>query len=159
MHKIHLQNDRRPMFVSYSNGFEITSLLDTGALLNVYTGNAKEFLLTFPDAVLADKKTFIGGFGGNKSTLCDIYIVPELVIGDIVIHNLPVAIQPNDNIHSDLILASCIFQKWKFSIDYCNGLLELDCNRRDIYVKNTLHETRSDIITGFFVFTQKEDLE
>lgn len=121
--------------------------------MNVYTGSIESFKLLFPNMYDSGKYTLIGGFGGSKLIKCKVYIIPEFILNGITFHNVPVSVQPNDNIYADFILASCIIQKWKFFIDYVNQYLEIECDRSDVYVKYRTHEDDKNLIVNYFVFT------
>ena len=152
---VKLTNDKTPMFAVYSNSFEIGALFDTGAFISVYTESEVSFKSKFPKAVNTGKNTLIGGFGGKGDRKCSVYVIPELLIGDGVIYNLPVALCPIKNISAELILSSGIFRNWPFTIDYRNKSLVVDCPSNSIHAKYMTSAVNSDIISEFCVFIQQ----
>lgn len=101
-----------------------TVLIDTGASFSVYTGNEDELLLFEPNAIDTKSKVYISGFGGGK--ICKVFILPEVLIGEFKILNLPIALFPNKGMKQDIILSTIVFNKTPFTIDYPNYKLYLN---------------------------------
>ena len=101
---IKLTSKLRPTFNCTRLELKCSTLLDTGAFFSVFTRGVDILKLYFPDATFSGIKVPIGGFGGSAK-LCDVFIIPEITIGELTIYNLPVALQINKNITSLLILS------------------------------------------------------
>ena len=139
-----------PKFLSNEKNFSI--LLDTGAYMSVFTKSVKTFEQYFKAAYYSGYNTVIGGFGG-KGTICPVYVIPEFSIGCIRIVNLPIAIQYNNKISSEVILASHVFGNTPFTVDYSNR--ELLLSSRNIRCRYKVDD-RTGLINGFISFTQEE---
>lgn len=153
---IKLTNDKRPVFIIYANGTDVLAMLDTGAFMNVYTKDESLFRRRFPNAYKVKEQTLVGGFGGRDSIVCDVYLIPIVQIGSTTFHNLPIAIQPNANISTELILSSVTLRRWPFTIDYLHKELSVDKIGNDVYARYSVFSHKPDIISDFFVFTQEE---
>lgn len=72
------------------------------------------------------------------------------MLGDSLIENLPVAIQPNNLISSDLILSSYVLKDYPFTVDYANR--EIKVQTFDVRCRYKLHKAK-ELIDGFIVFS------
>ena len=145
---IKLIRDNMPLFMNNTNTYSI--LLDTGASISVFTEVLPVFKRYFKDAIYSGYNTIVGGFGGPGSE-CPVYIIPHLEIGNSCVVNLPVAVQPSENISYNLILSAYVFKNHPFEIDFKNK--EINVDDFNIRCRYKMHKSL-DIIDRFVVFTQ-----
>lgn len=140
--------------VIFDENMDIRILLDTGAKISVFTRGLEAFLEIFPNAVKAERKYLLGGFGGSKKDLCEVYTIPRFSLGGIQINNLPVVIATNKYISSEIVLSAYVFKKNRLTIDFDNDKIEI-LYSRPIYCILTSSEIDSNYAGGFAVFTQE----
>lgn len=150
--KIKLYNNVRPIFKGETDKGELSVLLDTGAVMSVYTDSIENLVRI---ATIKDTKrcTRIGGFGGEGAQY-PVYTIDKVKVGRLSIINLPVAVTNQAHISSDLVLASSVLSKHPFLIDYTNKELSIDGEDISITCKFITSPLNSDIISSFCVFTQ-----
>lgn len=152
--KIKLYNNVRPIFKGEVDKGELSVLLDTGAVMSVYTDSIENLARI---AAVKDTKRYtrIGGFGGEGGQY-PVYTIDKIKIGTLSIINLPIAVTNQAHISSDLVLASCVLSKHPFIVDYTNKELSLAEEDITITCKFMTSPLNSDIISSFCVFTQDE---
>ena len=147
---IKLFDDNKPIIKCSSNSNFYYGLLDTGAAFSVFTRSIKTLKRLYPEAYSINKKIPIGGFSGNPQ-LCCVYIIPKIIIGGLLIYNLPVAVDPNDKIEAYLILSSVIFKDIPFTIDYSCRTLALDAEAPVLSCKACVYKNDINYIDSFSV--------
>lgn len=145
-----LYKEDSPLLKAHISSNPVDLLLDTGAYYSVYTRNINVLMSKFPDIFKTEDYALIGGFGHGKSR-CSIYIIPKLCIDNLVVYNLPVAYCPRPYISAELVLASNIFKKTPFRIDYQNQIIEFDSKTNQIWCN---YKTKDSIWISTYVFTQ-----
>lgn len=110
------KNYQRPI-VELSDWYNLTALLDTGALFPVWT--APERLLVKIGGKLFQKGVSFSGFGG--STKGNLYRVPMVSIGSLEFSDMPiVACDDLEEVPYQLILSATMFQNLIYEIDDAN---------------------------------------
>ncbi|MFG6392859.1 MAG: hypothetical protein K1W24_01515 [Lachnospiraceae bacterium] len=82
--------NKKPKFNLDINGIRLICLYDTGAITAVWCGSKELFEETFPKRELQQSKFSIGGFGGRKRILTDIFRVDGFRMGEIEFPKFPV---------------------------------------------------------------------
>ncbi len=85
--------DERLLFNVNIDNKPITTLYDTGAQDSVWCDSLDELLYYFPKAYPTHSSSIIAGFGGVGVERSEVYIIPELHVGELVLLELPVVIK------------------------------------------------------------------
>lgn len=111
----------RPIFMAKINHIDINCMLDTGAIIPVFSRNEKIFKRTFSryKGVTPCKYVTLSGFGNTKCTGL-VYNVPEFTFSDgkhtIKYKDMKVLHVPS-NMPCDLILPATMFVTTRYAID------------------------------------------
>lgn len=122
-----------------------TALLDTGALIPVWTKEAR--LLEALGATLDRKNVSFSGFGGE--TTGDLYKI-DLQFGKIVYPGLPIIVHENNDIPGYFIFSATMFRNMIYTIDdiskkfiiiltdnqICHNIKVLDSNGKIVVLVN-----------------------
>ena len=160
-------NFEKPV-VGVEHGQVVNAIIDTGAHISAYFGTKDDLIDLFPDAEETSYIAWIGGFGGNKRTFCEIMKVPyiafhdELSLSQFRINNLLLAVCNMDEPY-DILLAGTLFNKvdlcFLYRNDPCSMKIEFD---RDVYCihgvleENKVIESEKQLIKSTKTFLQLE---
>ncbi len=104
----------RPSFSYFSNGIEVSALLDSGAETPVWCTGEKRFLRAYPDAIKQQWDSEIRGFG-ERAERGSVFIIPEFELNDgkdsYKIFNLMVAVCYHPLIGYDFAMSDTMFFK------------------------------------------------
>lgn len=113
-------NARRPVVkLNWFNGCR--ALLDTGALLPVWTANGE--ILQELGAKLIKKNVSFGGFGGDAEGA--LYRV-DFYLGNLIFKDMPIVATSMQDLNCHLILPAIMFDKTIYEIDTINHALNID---------------------------------
>lgn len=100
-----------------------TGLLDTGALIPMWTKSLDLFLKVFPLATLVRKDSIFSGFGG--SAYGDLYRI-DFQLGEMIFPNMPIVVYPDENIPGFLLLSATMFSKTDYAIKNSSNTLSIE---------------------------------
>ena len=103
--------DSRPI-VKLKNFFGIDALLDTGAVIPVWTDD-EDILQSFGGVKVRENASF-GGFGGK--TVGNLYHIPTFTVGGLTFPNLPI-VAARMNLPCYMILSATMFSRLIYEID------------------------------------------
>ena len=114
------ENARRPVIkLDWFNGCR--ALLDTGALLPVWTANGG--LLQQLGAKLIKENVTFGGFGGNAQGA--LYRI-DFQLGNLIFKDMPIVATNMKDLNCHLILPATLFDRMIYEIDTINYALNID---------------------------------
>lgn len=151
MAMIELERRTRPYFDIVAGANRIHTMLDTGADFSVYTKDIETLKTIFPNLITTDAVAYISGFGGNVGK-SRVYVIPELVLGDIRYVHIPIVCIPNDKLSAELVLASNILSSSPFTIDYSKRILNITKVRDTVWC-NYICEFRDTVKENVWVKT------
>ena len=142
----------RPIFMN--GGTRI--LLDTGAVISVFTGSETAILNYFPRAKRYKLDAIISGFNKNAK-IYPAYIIDKYDLGNITIHNLIVAVIPNCTNCCDFILAGTVLNSTEFIINHKRRVLDIKVgNNKIICGLNYYTDTIGKYVDGTYSLFQNE---
>ena len=153
--RLYIDDEDRPIVNTEINGYEVCMLIDTGAVISVFTKSEDALYNRFPNAVKQVAPTPINWFSEDKCTFSTVYQIPEFKLGNITIKGMPLAhIQP-DIMKLDLIIADKVFLK--SNVFYPENRDYIDITSEDIKCTKRTRDFRGRrIIDGIEVLTQSE---
>lgn len=142
----------RPIFMNGNTRI----LLDTGAMISVFTGNEDDILNYFPTARKYKLDAIVSGF--NKSAkVYPAYVVDKYNLGNIIIHNLIFTVIPNCTNCCDFILAGTVLNSAEFTINHKCRILDINVNNNKILCGlNHYTDIKNTYVDGTYSLFQNE---
>lgn len=91
-----------------------TALLDTGALIPMWTKSPEAFTTLYPDAKIKQKKARFSGFGGE--TVGQLYQI-DFQLRDLFYPQMHIMVCQDDNIPGYFLFSATMFSKMNYTID------------------------------------------
>lgn len=122
-----LDNTIRPAFTI--NGMQI--LLDTGAVISVFTGKEKDVQTYFPTAKRFKLDAIMSGFNSGIKVY-SAYIVDKYSLGDIDISNLIFIVVEDCTDSCDFILAGTVLNSTEYTINHRKRFIDIKAKNNSI---------------------------
>lgn len=155
---LRLRQERHPIFnIKARDDQKVSVMLDTGASVSVCLATEDNLKAWFPDCVKTSLVTSVNSVV-HKST-AEIYTIPKLKIGDLEVHNLPLAMIPAPETNFDIIMSSWVLAYNTFAVDYMEHKLGISTSKTNkIYCREIRSETQKDVYVSFCVFLNDTEM-
>ena len=131
-----------PIFMAKCGNMWLNVLFDTGANLAVINGSNR-LLNDILKSGVREYKVFTKVSTINSSMSGEVYLLRELEIADITIHNLCVVKSDLNRFGVDLILPAYVLKNNSFAISYSSGRMVIDNDVKDIYVTAMIDNSKN----------------
>lgn len=154
--EIKLHGNKRPIFY-IPNNTTVSCLLDTGAIISVFTKSEDKVKLYFPSAKRYKLDGIVAGFNYNP-TIHPVYIIDDFVIGDIHIKNFIFVVMPDSVKDVILVLAGPVLNDSVLELNHKRNKLSVIPNRHNMIICgiSTIDWNNTKYVNGNYSLFQNE---